>query len=324
MEQKLTAYFNNVGRRYLNRLSHDFYKYLDIARDKQYFIQQQITKARALHLTIQGDPYQSRIVEIIQEGMNLRQSLDQMMPRILKEREHWHNQQYYGIEYNQDYYPVADFVEEKNEIEITRFITRYAIYMKLYAEVLEPELKKLQEHAGEQPREFTDEQRTKERQAVADMGKQVAGYPHTFKWIGKQPKEQIKKLYTSLNDAGLIGKETTAQAFAALFAGDQLKERIRWTGTNSLLLYLFTKLAEDGYIHVPGELDEHLGAEEKTRAQRQQFSAWLYRHLIYCFTDAARKSYTNANLKDANKSQSKSKAGKPEKFEIIDTILNSL
>jgi hypothetical protein len=266
---KLTIYFNSLGHRYLSRLRHDFYKYLNIARDKKFYIRKYITEAQNYHLTVNSDAYQAKIIEIVQEGHNLQQSIDTMMPRILKQREHFYNQQWAGIEYNQDYYPVADLVEVTDPYEIVRFIIRYAVYMKLFADVFEPELKKLEEQQPEEQRpvELSPEQRTKEKQAVENIGKLVSGssLPYTFKWIGKKPEQQVKKLYTLLTASGLIPQDTKPATFSKMFKAEAMPERVRWLGSNSLLLYLFNGLIHSGMVHVPEEIDQTLEVEEKTR-----------------------------------------------------------
>ncbi len=82
------------------------------------------------------------------------------------------------------------------------------------------------------------------------LTQRVTNTTFTYCWLTTAP-HRITKLYQFLLRAQWIASDTPPDDFLAIFSGEVTNCKIRWTGKNTYLVYLFRLLIDKKYISTP-------------------------------------------------------------------------
>ena len=308
----LDRYYATLIDRYLNWQKYLFYKNLQIADNKEAFINSCIIKFRSQYISYISDKYLNELVTIFQEKLNLKRPKREMVDAIQIRRKFWENQRDYGKEYYQPYEPVCEFVSEKRDEKIVKQIVKYAGTVLFKVTVLDEEMKKLKPTPV---------------QSITGKGNKRKKIIHSFIWQSKKNSEgQLAAVYKWLiSQEFILEKETNLKNFKDVFRGVEIKEPILWHSELGILAYLLDELTKY-FLVVPKKIETIIKSGELSIADKKAVSNWLNPKLILCFHDANNLPFEKEKIKNAKNFYQNKKIGikKPGKGEDIDEFIIEL
>ena len=308
----LDTYFDAFLARYFKWQKYLFDKDFQIAQNKEAFINSNIVRFRKQYIFYIADKYLNDMVTIFHEKLNLKRPKQEMVDAIQLKRKYWENQRYYGMEYQQPYEPVCDFVLENRDEKVVKKLVKYAGIVLFKAVVLDAELKKLKPSPLEN---------------IVDKGIKVKKIIQSFKWKGKKnPEDQLAALYKWLiAQEFILKKETSLNIFKDVFRGVEIEQAIIWHGELGELTYLLDELAKH-FLVLPKDIETIIKSKEPSIANRKAVSNWLNPKLISCFLDNKGIPFEKEKIKSAKNFYQNKKAGikKPGKGQEIDKLIRDL
>lgn len=307
--EECVAYILPLLKRYKSFVIHSIVRRERRALNKSLFVQQIAAKMQRFIDEVEQDHYQRELYELLVLHLNQQSTLQEFFSEAEPLRQRWLMEQS-REELNQSFIPVNEFVNEKDRPRILKRLTKYMFY-KLAVDELLKDADRLRGQAAT-PHPPHDPQAKTEA-------------PEPFKWCGKHPTEQIKKLFAGLKQAGFMPVETSIRSFKSIFSLSGALDPVRWEDSPQKLIYLFEQLARNGYIEVPPHIDVFIEKEQQERSEKQAFSTWLNEKLILCLIGKKGEPYTNKRLKHAKDEIRRKQAGN-KRFDTarIDSLVNSL
>ena len=142
--------------------------------------------------------------------------------------------------------------------------------------------------------------------ATPNAKKQLKQNLKSFKWVGREPEQQLSVLHAALIDTGAIAIEESLETFCGAFSGKGLDEQPQmiWLLKDVELAYLFENLIQNGLITI--------GTEYNSIVRDSQI-----------FIDKHGNSFNN--LRGAKQSYLRNKPPhKPKRHLLIDKVINSI
>lgn len=111
---------------------------------------------------------------------------------------------------------------------------------------------------------------------VSQPQAQIVKTTFLYRYVDSHP-ERIAHLYQALLRAKWIGEETEIEQFYSFFTGEDSDAKLRWTGTQAFLRYLFKVMLDREYITYPDGVPQQpwvIVQSHFVDRNRRLFSAW--------------------------------------------------
>lgn len=283
--------------------------YID-SPDRDAFIEAVKAPLMDFLLDVVTDPYQREINSIWRQGFHLKKKLADTLQQLEKVRHYYYQQQWFGMQYNQPYEPVDDFVEVTEPKTIIRFLIRCGVANYFHNVIMQ--LEQARKRGG-----------LHEREELSILRKVAENTPLPslenrnqigFKWVGDCREKRINSLYINLLNRGYLHKQTSPEQFAIIFSETPVEKPVVWLKTLVQLLYLTDRLLDTELLLMPEDLEtmrkkkKHLlvlknrnQLDEKQNAELKQIqhriSVWQYERMQACFLDKQGKELSGKKLK---------------------------
>jgi hypothetical protein len=260
-------------------------------------------------LNTETDPYLSQLVWLFSENLGTDTSVETILKRVEKTRQEQEKILLHGEKFSWTVV-AGDFVKEKRPDKIKKYFVRWQccrLAIEVYSQLLQALQKKNpQKELNRIIRQVLDGTET----VIVPPSQSVTG----FEWQNEASAQELtNKLFTGLLKLRFIHPDSSADNFQSLFGGSQIKGKIQWMESLPHLVHFFRILVRND-LKTPPAIDNYVENHQLTKAEKLQFSKWLYEKLCLGFLNQKGDEVTSGKLiLAANQLVKSSKARNPGK-----------